>query len=182
MFQALLHRFASNPCLRTIARPSTAIAWRQGGLPEGVTRHVGVPVHERPRGAVLPRPHVQRIERRYPEAIGASKRCNSRPMSAGGLACVACATPPRAPCTVRCFWMACLTSRSARIECVWPIKSASAPHGPASPCHLTWCGSCLPSERLLGARDGGWPRARRRAGVRHHPEASVVEREAAAAV
>src|SRR5205807_1987750 len=37
---------------------------------EGVARNVCVPVHERAAGVFLPRPYMQRVERRQPEAIG----------------------------------------------------------------------------------------------------------------
>src|SRR5262249_59349233 len=36
---------------------------------ETVARHVRVPVRERAQRIVLPRPHVQRVERRQPEAV-----------------------------------------------------------------------------------------------------------------
>src|SRR5262245_64943637 len=36
---------------------------------EPVARHVRVPVRERAERIVLPRPHVQRVERREPEAV-----------------------------------------------------------------------------------------------------------------
>src|SRR5215467_9991482 len=38
---------------------------------ERLARNVGVPVHERAIGVVLPRPDMQSVERREPEAIGA---------------------------------------------------------------------------------------------------------------
>src|SRR5687768_13904002 len=38
---------------------------------EFVARDVWIPVCERPKGIVLPRPYVKRVERRQPEAIGA---------------------------------------------------------------------------------------------------------------
>src|SRR3954463_6586081 len=40
---------------------------------ERVARHVGIPVHERAVRIVLPRPHMQRGERRQSEAIRAGE-------------------------------------------------------------------------------------------------------------